>query len=201
VSCIECTSSCIECVGWKLGCLEVWWLGGIYSPNHQSGRWGRLLSKGAPDSPVHQPRHPTVGVRPLELWQVGPPDSHCSLSGAPSGACSDSVRAVRALFTHCSLLQTTVGAVSRCSAWHTGQSGATPDSPVNYSGVAFLETRSWAVRVDSPWCIGHCPVAHRTVRCARPGQPSIFIAPFIWTLYYNFVLVCCEPLAPVEHIF
>jgi hypothetical protein len=27
VSCIECTSSCIECVGWKLWCLEVWWLG------------------------------------------------------------------------------------------------------------------------------------------------------------------------------
>ena len=23
----------------KLGCLEVWWLGGIYSPNHQSGHW------------------------------------------------------------------------------------------------------------------------------------------------------------------
>jgi hypothetical protein len=35
-----------------------------------------------------------------------------------------------ALFTvHCRLLQTTVGAVSRCSA-------GTPDSPVNYSGVA-----------------------------------------------------------------
>jgi hypothetical protein len=31
---------------------------------------------------------------------------------------------------------------SRCSAWHTGQSGATLDSPVNYSGVAFIETRS-----------------------------------------------------------
>jgi hypothetical protein len=75
VSCIECTSSYIECVGWKLGCLEVWWLGGIYSPNHQSGRWGRLLSKGAPDSLVRQPHHPTVRVRPLELWQVGPPDS------------------------------------------------------------------------------------------------------------------------------
>jgi hypothetical protein len=67
---------------------------------------------------------------------VGPPDSHCSLSGAPSGACSDSARAVRALFTHCSLLQTTVGAVSRCSAWHTEQSDATSDSPMNYSGVA-----------------------------------------------------------------
>jgi hypothetical protein len=75
VSCIECTSSCIECVGWKLGCLEVLVVGGIYSPNNKSGRWGRLLSKGAPDSPVRQPRHPTVRVRLLELWQVGPPDS------------------------------------------------------------------------------------------------------------------------------
>ena len=56
-------------------------------------------------------------------------------------ACSDSARAVRALFTHCSLLQTIVGAVSRCSAWHTGQSGATPDNPVNYSGVAFLKRK------------------------------------------------------------
>jgi hypothetical protein len=36
-----------------LGCLEVLMVGGIYSPNLQSGRWGRLLSKGAPDSPVH----------------------------------------------------------------------------------------------------------------------------------------------------
>ena len=51
----------------KLGCLEVWWLGGIYSPNHQSDRWGGCLSMGAPDSPVRQPRHPTVRVRPLEL--------------------------------------------------------------------------------------------------------------------------------------
>jgi hypothetical protein len=39
----------------------------------------------------------------------GAPDSHCSLSSAPSGAYSDSTRAV----AHCSLLllQTTVGAV------------------------------------------------------------------------------------------
>jgi hypothetical protein len=51
----------------NLDALKCWWLGGIYSPNHQSGRWGRLLSKGAPDSPVCQQRHPTVRVRPLEL--------------------------------------------------------------------------------------------------------------------------------------
>jgi hypothetical protein len=51
----------------KLGCLEVWLLRGNYSPNHQSGRRGRLLSKGAPDRPVRQLHHPTVRVRPLEL--------------------------------------------------------------------------------------------------------------------------------------
>jgi hypothetical protein len=32
--------------------VEVWWFGGIYSPNHQKSRWWRLLSYGAPDSPV-----------------------------------------------------------------------------------------------------------------------------------------------------
>jgi hypothetical protein len=58
----------------------------------------------------------------------GAPDRSCSLSGAPSGACSDSARAV-ALFTiYCRLLQTTVGAVSRCSA-------GTPDSPVLHRTV------------------------------------------------------------------
>jgi hypothetical protein len=53
----------------NLDALKCWWLGGIYSPNHQSGRWGRLLSKGAPDSPVRQPRHPTVGAS--DNWATG----------------------------------------------------------------------------------------------------------------------------------
>jgi hypothetical protein len=35
-----------------LGCLKWWWLGGIYSPNHQNSRSEGLLSMGAPDSPV-----------------------------------------------------------------------------------------------------------------------------------------------------
>jgi hypothetical protein len=42
---------------------------------------------------------------------------------------------IEIMFTHCSLLQTTVGADSRCSACHTGQSGATPDSPVLHRTV------------------------------------------------------------------
>jgi hypothetical protein len=54
--------SCIECTvvnAWMVGVEVVW---GIYSPNHQFNRWGRLLSMGAPDSPVRQPHHPTVRV-------------------------------------------------------------------------------------------------------------------------------------------
>jgi hypothetical protein len=62
-----------DCVfEWSLELLyEVWWLktwmhwsvvvGGIYSPNHQKSRWWRLLSYGAPDSPV---RHRTLSGAP-----------------------------------------------------------------------------------------------------------------------------------------
>jgi hypothetical protein len=75
VSLNEFYSSCMRFDGWKLGCIEVWWLGGIYSPNHQKNRWWGLLSYGAPDSPVRQPRHQAVGFWPLELLSTGPPDS------------------------------------------------------------------------------------------------------------------------------
>ena len=130
-------------------CLDDWSGGGcgvFIAPNHQFNRWGRLLSMGAPDNPVRQPRHPIVRV--LTVSTVGAlssggtrqsgaaPNRHCSLSGAPSDSCSDSAQTVHALFT----LQATVG-VDRCACqpllrWHTGQSSGTPDSPVNYSGAA-----------------------------------------------------------------
>jgi hypothetical protein len=87
------------------------WSGGgwgvFIAPNHQFNRWGRLLSMGAPDSPVRQPRHPTVRI--LTISTVGAlsscdtgqfgvtPDRYCSLSGVPSGGCSDSTRTIRAL--------------------------------------------------------------------------------------------------------
>jgi hypothetical protein len=65
VSKSECTSSCIECEvleTWMLGVVVV---GGIYSPQPHIAVRGRLLSMGAPDSPVRQPHHPTVRVRAL----------------------------------------------------------------------------------------------------------------------------------------
>jgi hypothetical protein len=100
----------------KLGFLEWWGLGGIYSPNHQTNRWGGCLSMGAPpDNPVRQPRHPIVRVLTvstigaLTTWGTGQSgaalDKHCSLSGAPSGA----ALTLRELSTHCSRLQATVG--------------------------------------------------------------------------------------------
>jgi hypothetical protein len=81
---------------------------------------------------------------------------------------------------------------------HRTLSDATPDSPVNYSGVAprIPKGEQFGVRVpgapDTVWW--------HTVRCARPGHTS---ADFCF-LYLNpfsvFLLVYCEPLAPVELI-
>jgi hypothetical protein len=95
----------------NLDALKWWWLGGIYSPNHQNDRWGRLLSKGASNtvrcaSHITQPLgfdrwssdkwgHRTV--RWCTGQSGGAPDSHCSLSGAPSTPALTSAHAVRAL--------------------------------------------------------------------------------------------------------
>jgi hypothetical protein len=60
----------------------------------------------------------------------------------------------------------TVGADDR---WLTGQSGAPPDSPVNYSHVASLFPEGGQFIAEPAWGTGHCPVHHRTIRCARPS--------------------------------
>jgi hypothetical protein len=131
--------------------------------------------------PVRQSCHPTVRVLTvltvgaLTAWATGQsgvaPDSHCSLSGAPSGA----ALTLRELSAHCSRcrrpLESTVALGSRCS---TG----TPDSPVNYSGARPQKPEGEEFEVDPPWCTGHCPVAHQTVRCTRPGFTSVSSAPF-----------------------
>jgi hypothetical protein len=118
-----------------LGCLEEWWLGGIYTPNHQNGRWGRLLSYGAPDSPVRQPRHPTVRVRPLELLTTGPPDSpvvhrtvtvHCQVRLLASALTSARAGA------HCSV---SLFLCRRPLALYSRYSAGTPDSPVLHRTV------------------------------------------------------------------
>jgi hypothetical protein len=44
------------------------------------------------------------------------------------------------------------------------------------------------------------PVAYRIVQCAIPGQTSVGFAPFFLNPILDFLLVCVEPLAPVELI-
>jgi hypothetical protein len=118
--------------------LECWVLvvgGGIYSPNHQNGHCETLLSTGAPDSPVRQPRRPSVRVRPLELLTCGPPDSpvvhrtgpvHCPVRHLAPPL---TLRVQSALFTvHCLLLHSIIGAVA------VTQLG-TPDSLVLHQTV------------------------------------------------------------------
>jgi hypothetical protein len=42
-----------------------------------------------------------------------------------------------------------------------------PDSPVNFSHVAPPIPESGQFTAEPAWGTGHCPVHHRTVRCAR----------------------------------
>jgi hypothetical protein len=79
----------------------------IYSPNHQNMVIGRLLSHGAPDSPV---RHRTLSGAPAtsaSRWVLivgaltggaswlsgGAPNMSCRLSGAPTARALSSARA------------------------------------------------------------------------------------------------------------
>ena len=122
-------SSCKVLKSGKLGCLECVVVGVFIAPPTKMvvgeiccRRAHRTVRCAIGHCPVRQPRHPTVRVRPLELLTAG----SCSLSGAPSGAYFNSTRAVRTV--HCSLLQSTVGALAIAPA-------GTPDSPVLHRTV------------------------------------------------------------------
>jgi hypothetical protein len=45
----------------------------------------------------------------------------------------------------------------------------------------------------TPWCTGHCPVVHQTVRCARPGNTSVSFLLLLLNPNLFFILVCVEP--------
>jgi hypothetical protein len=192
-------------------CLDGWSGGGwgvFIALNHQNNHWGgccrwahRTFLCPTGHCLVRQPRHPTVRV--LTQSTVGAltsggtgqsgaaPNRRCSLSGAPLTSVLTSAvnySAVR------STMQSTVAPKSRCSA------GA-PDSPVNYSGMALEKSEGEEFGLVRSWCTGHCLVAHQTVRCARPWHPSVSFAPFFYNSNLIFLLVCVEPLAPVDHIF
>jgi hypothetical protein len=92
--------SCIECNAhnaWVLGVVVV---GGIYSPQPPNGRWGWLLSKGAPDSPV---RHQTGTVGcPVRRHVTQPLGFGSSRPLAPLSSCGTRLSGA-ALDRSCSL--------------------------------------------------------------------------------------------------
>jgi hypothetical protein len=49
--------------------------GVFIAPTTKLAVWWRLMSYGAPDSLVRQPRHPIVRVQSLELLSSRPPDN------------------------------------------------------------------------------------------------------------------------------
>jgi hypothetical protein len=172
--------------GWTLGCIEVRWLGGIYSPNHQKNRWWRLLSYGAPDT-VRCASHVT---RPLgsDRWTS---DKWCTGQSLFTVRCAFwrllwLLRAQWTLFIVPVPLQMTVGAWSRCSAWCTGQSGATPDSPVNYSGAASRIPEGGKFRVELPGAPD--TVRWHTGQSGAPDQGCLWVVfcSLVWTLSWSF---------------
>jgi hypothetical protein len=83
------------------------------------------------------------------------PDSYCFLSGVPEWARLTSARAARAFIAQ----QVAVGAEVAVAPESHRTVWCTPDSPVNFSGLAVGISRSWRVpEAASPWRTGHCPV-------------------------------------------
>jgi hypothetical protein len=143
-------------------------VGVFIAPTTKCGRWGAVCSMAhqtvrcTPDSPVPLPRHHcrwilTVGAS--DLWaRQGvrcTPDMHCSLSGVPVWARLTSARAERAL----NAWQRAVGAEIAVAPESHRTVRCTPDSPVNFSGLAVGDSRSWRVpEAALLWRTGHCPV-------------------------------------------
>jgi hypothetical protein len=181
----------------KLGCLEWWWLGGIYIPQPPHSRWGGCLSMGAPDS-VRCASHV---IQPLGFWRFRPLE--LCLYVAPDSPVLHRVGTVhcpvclwcllwllRALFT---LLQTTVTLIA------VAPLGA-PDNLVAHRTVWWIiaECALRNPKVKSLDCMALG--APDTVRCARPGFSSVSFAPFFWTLTWSFYWFALNLYAPVEYI-
>jgi hypothetical protein len=120
-----------------------------------------LLSPGAPDSPVH---HRTLsGADPLPYlakptigtWE---PLAHRTLSGAHRTVRCP-IRPLALATRRARIPRPTVGPAD---CWLTGQSGAPPDSPVNFSRTPLTKSREQLVD-------GCQPGAPDTVRCTT-GQ-------------------------------
>jgi hypothetical protein len=72
---------------------------------------------------------------------------------------------------------------------------------VNYSGVALQKPEAEQFKVDLPGATD--TVRWHTGQSGAPDQGSLRLVLLLSFLNpnFNFLLVCVEPLAPVEHVF
>jgi hypothetical protein len=155
---------------------------------------------------------PSVGWR---TGQSGAPlDSHCSMSGADLlPKLVQPIVATPGWLAHRTLSgahqtvrcpQPTVGAghaspadcaADRCSGgrWLTGQSGAPPDSPVNYS-------RTPPNSPESDQFVGSQPGAPDTVRCTT-GQSGVPDRAESWLLQPSPFLLLFSPILALRQIY
>jgi hypothetical protein len=82
---------------------------------------------------------------------------------------------------HARIARPTIGAADR---WLTGQSGAPPDSPVNFSRTPPTNSRERPVDQTPAWRTGHCPVHHRTVRSTQTAQSLGCSSQVFFLLYF-----------------
>jgi hypothetical protein len=137
-------------------------VGVFIAPTTKCGRWEAVCSMAHRTVRCPLPRHHCrwiLTVEASDLWALlgvrCTPDNSCSLSGAPEWARLTSARAERALNAR----QRAVGAEIAVAPETHRTVRCTPDSPVNYSGLAVGVSRSWRVpEADLPWSTGHCPV-------------------------------------------
>ena len=137
-------------------------MGVFIALNHQNNRWGWLLSMGAPDSLVRQPRHPTVRV--LTQSTVG------ALTFGGTGQSGAPLTSILTSAMNCSAVR---ALCSRPLRWRAVAPLGAPDSPVNYSGVMPEKPEGEEFGVVRPWCTG-------------PGHPSVSFAPF----FLNPICLC-----------
>jgi hypothetical protein len=128
-------------------------------------------------APATSPGRWVLTVGASDRWATGSsggaPDSHYSLSGAPSDACSDFC----ARSEHCSLF---LYRCRRSLALGAAAPLGAPDSPVNYSGAAPRIPEGGKFKLE-------LPSAPDTVRCARPGLPS---GCLLLSLFEPFLGLC-----------
>jgi hypothetical protein len=108
---------------------------------------------------------------------VGPPDSpvvHRTVTVYCSVRLLAPALTLRVLSAHCSR---TVHFCRRPLALLAIAPLGTPDSPVNYSGVASQIPEASKLELIHPgapdtvrWCIGHCPMVHRTLSDRTPDS-------------------------------